>query len=148
LEGRDEYTSPTEVEPLRRFLAGEPDDLAWLGRWMAIVRKATAEGRRYSRVRIVSIPLSDYSRFGLWCAEYLNTAGEDIRYLPRDQAEGLPDHDFWLFDESRLARMHYDESGRFLGAEVIEDPPTVAVYRAWKDMAWQRAVRRDDFAAD
>jgi hypothetical protein len=91
LEGRDRYNSPREVQPLRKFLAGEPDDLAWLGRWTATVRKATAEGRR-------------------------------------------------------LSRMHYDEADRFLGAEVIEDPPTVAAHRAWREMAWQRAVRLDDFA--
>ena len=43
-------------------------------------------GTRFARVRVVSLPLTDYSRFGVWCAQYTNGAGEDIRYLTRDQA--------------------------------------------------------------
>lgn len=91
--------------------------------------------------------MTDYSRFGLWCAEHLNAAGEDIRYLTRDQASGLPEHDFWLFDDAKLALMHYDEEDRFLGAEMVENPATVAEHRAWRDTAWHRAVRREEFAA-
>jgi hypothetical protein len=51
----------------------------------------------------VSLPLTDYSRFGVWCAQFTNGAGKDIRYLDRGQAGALklPDHDYWLFD-SRL----------------------------------------------
>src|SRR5437879_1085225 len=65
LEVRDRYNEPSEADPLRTFLAGEPDDLAWFEDWLALVRAATAEGRRFSRVRVVSLPLTDYSRFGL-----------------------------------------------------------------------------------
>jgi hypothetical protein len=146
LEVRERYDSPIEAEALRKFLASEVDDLAWLQEWLTEIRAATAQGRQFRHVRVVSVPLSDYSRFGLWCAAHLNTAGEDIRYLSRDETEGLPGHDFWLFDDARLARMHYDDEDRFLGAEIIEDPQTVAQHRTWWDTAWRRAVRRDEFA--
>ena len=54
LEVRDHYNDPDEAAPLRKFLAREPDDLAWFQDWLALVRAATAEGRRFSRVRVVS----------------------------------------------------------------------------------------------
>jgi hypothetical protein len=127
---------------------GEPDDLAWLESWRTMIREGSDKGRRFSRVRVVSVPLTDYSRFGLWCSKYLNAAGEDIRYLSRDQAVGLPDHDFWLFDDVKLALLHYDDEDRFLGAEIVEDPEEVAQHRAWRDLAWRRAVRRENFAAE
>jgi len=114
-----------------------------------MIRAATAEGRRFARVRVVSMPLTDYSRFGVWCAQFTNGAGEDIRYLTRDQAqdEGLPNHDYWLFDSRRLVSMHFDDADRFLGGEVIEDPAVIVQHNYWRDMAWRYAVLRENFAS-
>lgn len=144
---RDRYNAPREVESFRKFLAGEPDDLAWAESWFSMIREETAEGRRFSRVRVVSLPLTDYSRFGLWGAQFTNAAGEDIRYLARDVAQSiqLPNHDYWLFDSRKLVRMHFGEDDRFLGAEVIEDPVEIVQHNYWHDVAWHCAVRRDDF---
>jgi hypothetical protein len=116
--------------------------------WLDMLREATAEGRRFARVRVVSLPLNDYSRFGVWCAQFTGGAGEDIRYLTRDQADaaGLPDQDYWLFDSSKLIRMHFNEQDRFLGGERIEDPADIVQANYWRDAAWHKAVRRDDFA--
>jgi hypothetical protein len=150
LEVRDRYNDPDEAEPLRKFLAGEPDDLAWFEDWLALVRAATAEGRRFSRVRVVSVPLTPYSRFGMAYSQLTNSAGDDIRYLTRNRARaiGLPDHDYWLFDSRRIARLQFDEDDRLLGVEVIEDPVAVVQHNYWRDAARHWAVRRDDFAAE
>ncbi|MCM3922833.1 hypothetical protein ND748_14330 [Frankia sp. AiPs1] len=112
-----------------------------------MIRQATAEGRRFTRVRVVSLPLTDYSQFGVFCSQYTNAAGEDIRYLIRDHAAGLPDYDYWLFDSCKLVRMHFGGDRAFLGGEVITDPAVVVRHSYWRDAAWHRAVRRDDFAA-
>lgn len=122
--------------------------MGWFDNWLSMIRQATAEGRRFSRVRVVSMPLTDYSRFGVFCSEYTNAAGEDIRYLPRDQAADLPDYDYWLFDSRKLVRMHFDDHENFLGAEVVEDPAAVVAHNHYRDAAWHRAVRRGDFAAE
>src|SRR5262249_51248608 len=68
LEVRESYSAPREVESFRRFKAGEPVDLSWAETWFSMIREATAAGRRFARVRVVNVPLSDYSRFGLWAA--------------------------------------------------------------------------------
>ena len=96
------------------------------------------------------MPLTDYSRFGVWCAQFTNGAGEDIRYLERDRADaaGLPKHDYWLFDSRKLVRMHFDDADRFLGGEIIDDPGEVVQHNYWRDAAWHHAVRRDDFATE
>ncbi|MGQ0777914.1 MAG: DUF6879 family protein [Pseudonocardiales bacterium] len=150
LEVRDRYDASYENESLRKFLASEPDDLHWMQNWLTMIREATAEGRRFARVRVVSMPLTDYSRFGVWCAQFTNGAGEDIRYFVRDQAqaEGLPDHDYWLFDSRKLVSMHFDDADSFLGGEVIEDPAVIVQHNYWRDAAWHKAVRRDDFATE
>ncbi|MFR9726052.1 DUF6879 family protein [Streptomyces sp. MS19] len=117
LETRERYDVDHENDSLRKFLAKERDELPWMRDWLTMIRDATAQGRRFHRVRVVSLPLSDYSRFGVWCAQFTNGAGEDIRYLTRDRATaaGLPLHDYWLFDSHRLVRMHFDDSDAFLG---------------------------------
>ncbi|WP_346434314.1 DUF6879 family protein [Candidatus Protofrankia californiensis] len=148
LETRDEYKSANETQALRQFVAGEPVDMGWFQNWLSMIREATAAGRRFSRVRVVSTPLTDYSRFGVFCSGHTNAAGEDIRYLSREDAAGLPDYDYWLFDSSKLVRMHFDDDENFLSGELIEDPAVIVEHNYWRDAAWHRAVRRDDFATE
>lgn len=115
-----------------------------------MIHDATSKGRRFTRVRVVSLPITDYSRFGVWCAQFTNGAGEDIRYLSRDRAdaEQLPNHDYWLFDSRKLVRMHFDDADAFLGGEVIEDANEVVRHNYWRDAARHHAIRRDDFATE
>lgn len=148
LETRDLYKSANESRALDQFTAGEPVDMSWFQNWLSMIREATAERRLFSRVRVVTMPLTVYSRFGIFCSEYTNEAGEDIRYLRRDDASHLPDYDYWLFDSSKLVRMHFNDDENFLGGELIEDPAVIVKHNYWRDAAWHLAVRRDDFATE
>jgi hypothetical protein len=148
LEVRDSYNaSPEENEAVKKLAAGESVDMGWAEGWLSRIRDAAAEGRRFMRVRVVSLPLTDYSRFGLWGARLTNAAGEDIRYMSCDEAERvkLPNYDYWLFDSRKLARMHFDENDVPLGAEIVDDPRQVVQHNYWRDVAWHYAVTRSDF---
>lgn len=150
LEVRSSYAPAYEQESLRKFLAGEPDDLEWMQGWLQMVRQAAAAGRRFHRVRVVDIPMSDYNRFSHVLAQHNNDAGEDIRYLERSraQAAGLPEYDYWLFDSRQLALMRFGDDDRFLGTEVIDDAAEIVQHNYWRDAAWHYATRRDEFAAE
>ena len=115
-----------------------------------MVRGAARQGRRFMRVRVVSLPLSDYNRWSYVIAQHNIAAGEDIRYLIRERAAeiGLLNDDYWLFDSQELLRMRFDESDRFIGGEIIEDPVEIVRHNYWRDAAWHHAVRRDDFATE
>lgn len=65
LELRDTYNVESEDEPFRRWRDGEPDDYAWHAEWAGFVRRATAAGVRVQRVRLASVPHTDYIRWGL-----------------------------------------------------------------------------------
>jgi hypothetical protein len=125
-------------------LAGEPDDLPWMQNWLTMIREATSEGRRVARVRVVSLPLTDYNRWGYAVARHNNAVGEDIRYLTRDQAQAveMPNHDYWLFDSRMLVRMHFDDVDVFQGGEIVEEPAEIVQHNYWRDVAWHHAVRR------
>lgn len=148
METRDQYKSPTEEVALRQFTAGEQPDMEWFTNWLTMIRGATVAGRQFRRVRVVTRPLTDYSRFGIFCSGYTNQAGEDIRYLDRAAAAGLPDYDYWLFDSRTLVRMHFDEEENFLGGEVVDDAAVIVQHNYWRDAAWHIATRRDEFATE
>ncbi len=150
LEVRESYAGmPYEVVPVRQFLAGEPVDLEWTKGWRATVAAHVAAGRRIERVRVVSEPWSDYTRYGVWLAAGNNDAGEDIRYLPRPEAArlSLSDRDFWLFDSSRLYVLRFTDDDNLIGAQPITVPAAIVAANATRDAAWHHAIRRDDYAA-
>ena len=149
MEVRSRYNPSYEGESLRKFLEeGEPDDLSWMQPWLRMVQEAAAEGRRFARVRVVELPMSDWNRYSYALARHNVAAGEDIRYLARTNALDLPDYDYWLLDSSRLIVMRFDEADHFIGGEPVEDPTEIVQANKWRDTAWHRAVRRDDFAAE
>lgn len=147
LETRDRYNVDVERVPFQRFLAGEPADDAWIAGFCAQVRAWSKVGKRMSRVRVVSVPHSDYVRWSLTVARLNSQAGEDIRYLPRERAEKLelPAEDFWLFDSRRVAVLRFDDADRLLGAELIDDPDEVARRCRWRDVAWQHAIAWSEY---
>ncbi len=105
-------------------------------------------GRRFARVRVVDLPMNDWARYSYVLSAHNVAAGEDIRYMERSNAADLPDFDYWLFDSSRLVIMRFDESDRFVGGELVEDPSKIVQANYWRDAAWHKAVRRDDFASE
>jgi hypothetical protein len=116
--------------------------------WLRMVQEAAAEGRQFARVRVVDLPMSDWNRYSYALAAHNIRAGEDIRYIGRDDAPDLPNYDYWLFDSSKLVVMRFDEADRFIGGESIEDPAEIVQANYWRDAAWHKAVRRDDFASE
>ena len=148
-ETRDFYDVPVEREGYRRFLAGDDPGTDWFQPWLTIIRTATAAGRRFERVRVAREPLSDYLRFELWACRYNVEVGEDMRYLDADRAAelGLPDYDYWLFDDERLVRMYFNDGGRMERAEIITDPAAVEEHRQYRRLAWAVAVPYARYAA-
>ena len=142
LEVRESYY---ERDQLAQFLAGGPVDLSDMDGWLGLVVKARVTGKRFERVRVVSTPHSDYTRFGLWLCAYNIQAGEDIRYLDRAVAADLPNHDYWLFDSARLYRMHFTDTDELLGAELVEDGATVVEHNRFRDVAWHHAIPYTDY---
>ena len=90
LEIQSAYDEPEEREPLRRWLAGESDDLEWIADWWAWISDITRAGKRFGRVRVVYDPPSDYQRYELGVlTPPAVEAGEDIRILPAARAREL-----------------------------------------------------------
>jgi len=143
LEVRDTYAVADEPEPLRHFLDGEPDDNAWFEPWAHLVRETTSRGVRVTRVRVVTVPHVDYQRWLLALTALNAEAGEDIRYISRDQvsADQVPTDDFWLLDDQRVVFNLVDANGRAAGGSALTTDPRIADHcRTIKQHLWPLAT--------
>ncbi|WP_280266534.1 DUF6879 family protein [Nocardia wallacei] len=145
MEVRDSYAVPEESEPLRRFLAGEPDsedDDYDNDDWIERITTLAARGVKMSRIRVVSVPHSDYQRWLLSVTGDSVDAGEDIRYVVRDSVDpaNIPADDWWLFDDAIVAFNLTDRHGRPVGPGITTDPGIVEYCRSARDRLWHFAV--------
>ena len=147
LETYPVYGVATERQEYEHFLsAGSlsiPDDDPWLTR----VRHFRATGRWIGRVHTITRPLTDYLRYEFEVYRHNVAAGEDIRILDlTDQPDhGLPAEDFWLFDDTSIVRMDYDDHGMQLGRSLLEDTDP-APYVRWQQIALAHAVPYGEYA--
>lgn len=133
------YDVEEEAEEMARFLAGEPMGPEWEDNpW---VRSMTDKGKQVSRVHVLTSPLTDYLRYELSAYPGNIKAGESIGIIDLSErsVHGLPDHDFWLFDDRDVYRMHYTDAGRFIGAELLP-ADRLPEYRAYRDTAQAHAT--------
>jgi hypothetical protein len=146
LETLQQYEVASDGSDFARYLAGEPTPTAERKQpWLERLRSERERGLQRSRVRLVTHPVTDYTRFECeWGYAPNVEVGEEVLILDAGEAAvSDPDverleqcGDFWLIDDARVVRMHYGSDGHFLGADCAED---VAPYRDVARLAVQLA---------
>ncbi|WP_433825574.1 DUF6879 family protein [Actinoplanes sp. CA-015351] len=148
LEVADVYETPGETEPIRRYLAGEPDDFEWQQPWLNLVRQTTGSGRTVRRLRVVTEPHGDYTRWLLSISHLNADAGEVIRWLPRAELNGLPiaADDYWIFDDRRVVFTLFAEDDLDIFGAATDDPAIVGHCVRVRDALWPVAVPHDAYS--
>ncbi|MET7344548.1 DUF6879 family protein [Streptomyces sp. NPDC087866] len=151
LETRDVYAVDEEDQDFKAWRAGElasaDDPTSWWRHFHDAIGATVDRGVTVQRARVVSTPATEYIRFEHACTPRNLAAGEDVRWLPRDQAVGLllPAHDFWLFDGRLIRWHHFAGDGTHL-YDVLDDRADVAEQSAAAFRAvWNRAVPHQEF---
>jgi hypothetical protein len=147
LEMRDDYGAGSPAfaawRENRPYDRSRPD-----AAWHALVGSVTGRGATVRRARIVSEPASDYIRFEHEVTPAANlAAGEQVRWLPRQQASGLalPGNDFWLFDGTVVLFNYFSGNGAAAGTELRDDPAIVRLCVSAFEAAWGRAIPHEDY---
>ena len=110
VEALPQYSVKEEHEALHQFTKTgtfTPFNEAW---WI-LVQSATSAGKQVHRLRLLSEKLTDYERFEIQAYQGIS-AGEEIRTVLRQDYPDLTD--FWMFDETYIGELHYDEDGTFI----------------------------------
>ncbi|MFP3992231.1 hypothetical protein U9R90_33135 [Streptomyces sp. E11-3] len=151
LEMRDSYAVDYEHGPFAEWRAGarlDPDDRAsWWRPWLDLIQETVGRGVVVRRARIVSEPVSEYTKF-LYDGTFTNVAaGEQVRWLPRRRASdiALPGNDFWLFDKQTIHWNHFTGDGASAGGEVSNEPASAKLCAEAFEEAWSRAVPHDEY---
>ncbi|MCX4092504.1 DUF6879 family protein [Nocardia sp. alder85J] len=146
LEVRDSYAVADEAEALRRWAAGEPYEReeqpdSWRA-WDELMIETAGRDVALERLRVITVPHSDYVR---WLLE--NTAdnvetGEEVRWLPRNlvQPAEVPADDYWLFDRTTVAYTTFAEDGAFMGLSITTDPRLVGWAVEVRETLWPRGI--------
>lgn len=93
-----------------------------------------------SRIRVVTVPHTDYQRWLLSVTGSNVDAGEDIRYVPRHLAGEVPPDDWWLIDNERVVYNLWDEHGSQAEAVAATTDPRIIEYcQGVKQRLWELA---------
>ncbi|MGK5640677.1 DUF6879 family protein [Streptomyces sp. URMC 126] len=151
LEMRDFYDDPDEAPRVAAWKAGhrhDPDDRAsWWRPWLDMVSAAVGRGVVIRRARIVSEPVSEYTKY-LYDGTFTNiAAGESIRWLSRRKASdlALPGNDFWVFDERLVRFGYFSGEGAYLDDEVTDEPSVAKLCTNAFEAVWERATPHEDY---
>lgn len=157
---RSAARSAVHLEMRDGYMLDDPSFVAWRNDrsiivddtesqwWRDLVRATTARGVQVRRARIVSEPLSDYTRFEYEITEQHNVAaGEHVRWLARRRATDitLPGNDFWLFDGEVLLVNHFSGSGDWTDSEMVTEPAVIKLCASAFETVWERATRHSDY---
>ncbi|WP_433434531.1 DUF6879 family protein [Nonomuraea sp. CA-141351] len=116
--------------------------------WVDVVAPAVARGVVVRRARIVSEPVSDYTRYMHAVAPaYQLAAGEQLRWLPRPLASTLaiPGNPFWVFDDRVVRFSVYDGRGEVIGHQFSEEPGVVELCARAFEAVWNLATPHDEY---
>ncbi|MDI3386353.1 hypothetical protein QIS99_09010 [Streptomyces sp. B-S-A8] len=151
LETRRRYASDEQTDTYRQFtqtgnVEWDPNDP-----YCELIRSRIAQGKRVERVRIVDNPPTTGQLYLLNNAERNASLGEDIRILPRADADRLlissGHRDWWLFDSRFVATLRFDDDDQLVDVELITEPAEVVRCNVTRDTAWHHAVPYREFAA-
>ncbi|GAA1994553.1 hypothetical protein GCM10009754_87360 [Amycolatopsis minnesotensis] len=147
LETRDAYGTAVELPHMARWLAGEPDDLAWLDNWCSAVRANVSAGKSIRRAKIVSEPLSDYQRWSHDIEYPIVDAGEEIGWIPRRLVSsiGIPGNDYYLLDDRLVIFLHYAGSGLNVDFVTSSDPVDIQLCRNAFEAVWKLSIPHHDY---
>ena len=143
LETRDTYTVESDGEDYLRYLSGEAEPMAAAKQpWLDKLAADTRAGRIRRKVHLVRGPLTDYERYEFeWGFAYNVVHGEQVRVLELGgdrAARTIELGDFFVLDGEHVLRNHYDDSGRFRGAQVVYGAEAAAL-RAVSGWIWDAA---------
>lgn len=151
LEMHDNYAVDHESGPFADWLRTgvrpmDPDGEYWTS-WISLVRRTVARGVAMRRLRVVSEPLSDYTRYEHAGTPVMIGAGEDVRWLPRRAVSDLllPGNDFWLVDDKLVRFNLFDGDGRIVEPQASDDPVTVERCASAYEAAWARAIPHTEY---
>lgn len=145
-ELRDGYDVPEEADDLDRWRRGETGPDPYRDNFRPMVAAAVARGVAFRRLRVVSVPATEYVRYEYDTTGHILDSGEQVRWIKRPDVVGLvPANDLWVFDGRFVHWGFFDPANRFTGARIDDDTGAAEVICNAFDSVWSQATPHADF---
>jgi hypothetical protein len=148
LEMRDIYGMSDEVADFATWQqSGAVPHPTYLEGWFDQVGATRMRGVAVRRLRVVSLPPSDYIRFEHATTGHNVAAGEEVRWLSRRDAADLvlPGTDCWIFDGRAVWWNFFDGNGNYTGQGFTANPHVSDLYASAFEATWKRATPHAQF---
>ncbi|RFS84826.1 hypothetical protein D0T12_15000 [Actinomadura spongiicola] len=124
-----------EREHFEDYLTGKPLPPDRNAEWARNIRERVAAGGYMGRVHIIDHTLTPYLQFEIdWYYAINGAAGEDVRFIFREDVPDVTYTDTWLFDDEIVIDLSYDKEGRLLYLNRNDDPERLREARtAWHE---------------
>lgn len=135
IETLDVYTVEEERDNFDYYLSGAPLPPDRNQEWAENIRSSVAGGKYMGRVHIIDQRLTPYLQFEIdWYYAVNGAAGEDIRFIFREDVPDVPYTDTWIFDEETVIDLSYDPQGNLLYINKNDDPARLdQALTAWRE---------------
>ncbi|MEK6846213.1 MAG: DUF6879 family protein [Nanoarchaeota archaeon] len=151
LEAIPEYNIPEDLVSFKKWKQGKSDLDEASKKWLENLSKTGWRGVRMQRVRVVSLPLSEYIKYEIDFWKYSIKNGEEIlfledkKYRTAIQNIDFELRDFWMFDDKVSIIFHYDETGDFVKEEPVADQRVIKKHLELKQKMLQLAIPMGEF---
>lgn len=114
--------------------------------WFHLLEKTKKRQVTMQRVRIITLPLSEYLKYEVDVWKQSAKKGEQIFFLESKLYQELikqlqlKPKDFWLFDNNRVILFHYNKKGNFLKEELVQNKKTIKQYENFKEILLERSL--------
>jgi len=128
------YDAPHEKEDFAHYLTGAPLPPDRNAEWSGNIRECVASGKYMGRIHIIDHVLNPYLQFEIdWYYAINGAAGEDIRFIFRENVPDVVYTDTWLFDDEIVLDMSYTKEGTLLYINENDHPGRLDQARtAWR----------------
>ncbi|MBI2452082.1 hypothetical protein HYV50_03315 [Candidatus Pacearchaeota archaeon] len=117
------YEIEEEKEFFQDYLKTGKIDIVVLKNWHEFITRKMSQGVIMERIRLVNLPLTDYTKCEIMV--YLENIkhGEDIRIITEKEFNSfdIEQKDFWLTDDKIVIKMNYNLKGEYLGSDLAFD---------------------------
>ncbi|MFF3441458.1 DUF6879 family protein [Streptosporangium sp. NPDC002721] len=127
------YRVEDERENYELYMTGALLPPARNEEWAANIRANVSAGKYMGRVHIIDHALTPYLQFEIdWYYAVNAAAGEDIRFIFREDVPDVTYTDTWIFDDEKVVDLSYDAEGCLLYINRNDDPVRLEQARiAW-----------------
>ena len=156
LETRQRYIAPGEEARIEAFRQGmpRPERSVRTEPFLARIAVTTVAGKEWCRVRLVTEPLTEYTRYQMAGFVESQAAGWETRIaVLRDESRlGRLHREFWLFDAylpgAFALLLDYDDDGRYLDTRKVTDRAELMELCTEWELAVAHSVPFNEYVAE